>query len=385
MPVSQAFRMIGDKVFPARSVISKTEENSASCTRSRLSSIPWSTQISSYSPVRFPFSLIGSCFFSGRGRTWAVLAVNAASTVVNIVLDYVLIFGYGPIPEFGIVGAAWATNIDTLFSALVFCVLFLGPRHRRKFATLSGWRPQRDLILRLLKFGGPNGLTFMLDMLVFSLFILLVGRLGTVELAATNLAFNINSLAFMPLIGCGIAITTMVGQRLGANRPEAAAYCTWTGLHLALAYMGCMAAAYLLVPDVFLSPYGFRSDSADFIAARAIAVNLLRFIAVYCLFDAFYMVFTAALKGAGDTRFIMIASVVLGWAMLVLPSVLWLRYVNNNIYVLWSFVCAYIITMGIVFFFRFRHGKWKSMRVIEEVPCPPAEEAPRFHEAKAGT
>ena len=332
----------------------------------------------------FVLSTAAACFFTGRGNTWTVLVVNAAATVLNIVLDYGLIFGAWGMPRLGIEGAGWATNLSTVFAAGVFFALFLQAQYRDQYATLRGWHPDFGLIIRLLRYGGPNGLTFMLDILVFSLFILLVGRLGIVHLAATNLAFNINSLAFMPLIGGGIAVTTMVGQRLGANQPAEAEYATWTGLHLAVFYMGTMAVAYLLVPALFLTPYGFKSHGAEFGAAHDMAISLLRIVGIYCVFDALYIIFTAALKGAGDTRYIMIVSMSLGWMIMIIPSVLWLRYMDQNIFVLFGFVCLYIIILGILFFLRFRQGKWKKMRVIEVVPCPPSEAAPRFHEAKAG-
>ena len=159
--------------------------------------------------------------------------------------------------------------------------------------------PDAALLRRLLRYGVPNGVNFMLDIMAFTLFLLIVGRLGAHELAATNLAFNINSLAFMPLIGCGIAVSTMVGQRLGREAPEEAEHCTWTGVHFALLYMGCMSLGYLLIPDVFLSPFGMRAEGEDFLAARDLARDLLRVVAIYCVFDAFYMIFTAALKGQG--------------------------------------------------------------------------------------
>ena len=170
-----------------------------------------------------------SCFFSGRGQTWVVLAVNVVAISVNIICDYALIFGHWGLPELGIVGAAWATNIGLVVSALCFAVLFLGPRYRSEYATLRGWKPDLKLLLRLLRFGGPNGVNFMLDIMAFTFFLFIVGRLGPIPLAATNLAFHINSLAFMPLIGCSIAVSTMVGQRLGRDQPEAAEYCTWSG------------------------------------------------------------------------------------------------------------------------------------------------------------
>ena len=180
-----------------------------------------------------------------------------------------------------------------------------------------------------------------------------------------NLAFNINSLAFMPLIGCGIAVSTMVGQCLGRDDPQAAEYCTWTGFHIALVYMGAMSISYLAIPELFLAPFGFRAHDADFVAAHEMAVTLLRVVAAYCIFDAGYMIFTAALKGAGDTRFVMWLSIPLAWAIMVVPSFVVLTYFDGGLYLLWGFVCIYICVMSIVFYLRFRTGRWKSMRVIE--------------------
>lgn len=325
-----------------------------------------------------------SCFYSGRGRTWTVLGVSAGATVVNIALNYGLIFGAWGMPEWGIRGAAVATNLSALFTAIVYIALIMQSDHRRAFATLEGWRPDRDLFGRLLRFGGPNGLNFMLDILAFSFFILVIGRVGILELTATNLAFNINTLSFMPLIGAGIAVSTMVGQRLGRDEPDAAEYCAWTGFHLAVGYMVVMAAAYVLVPNLFLSPYGVGAQGDDFAAARDLAVLLLRIVAIWCVFDAMYMMFTAVLKGAGDTRYIMYVSVGLSWAIMGVPAYVAHEYFGAGIFTLWGFICAYIIVAGFVFFRRFQGGKWKSMRVIEEPPAIGIEEQLRMEEARTG-
>ena len=313
-------------------------------------------------------SIAASCFFSGRGKAWTVLAVSAAATLCNIVLDYALIFGRWGLPEWGIEGAAWATNLAGLFSALLFFVLILRRPYRQQYATLRGWKFNPELFARLLRFGGPSGLTFMLDIMAFSLFTLIVGRLGTIELAATNLASHINSLAFMPLIGSGIAVTTMVGQRLGRNQPAAAEYCTWTGFHLGLLYTLLMALAYIAVPELFLEPFKAGARGEEFAAAYAIAIPLLRIVAIYCVFDSLYMTFTAALKGAGDTRFIMWVSVPLAWILMVIPSFVAQNFFDAGIFLIWAFLCIYVVILALVFYFRFRQGKWKEMRVIEEVP-----------------
>ena len=196
-----------------------------------------------------------------------------------------------------------------------------------------------------------------------------MGRKGTLELTATNLAFSGNSLAFMPLLGGGSAVSTMVGQRLGRDDPDAAEYCTWSGLHLALLYMGIMALAYLGVPQLFLMPYGLGAGGADLDQAMEIATLLLRIVALYCLFDAFYIIFTAALKGAGATRFIMYVSLGLSWFVMAIPATVALMYFDAGIYFLWSFLCDYIVVAGLVFYLRFRAGRWREMRVIEEMPA----------------
>ncbi len=318
-----------------------------------------------YGTGPFLISAVAACFFSGRGKTWAVLYVNLVGTAINIVLDYCLIFGALGFPRWGIAGAAWATNIAAVVTAIIFIALLGKKRYRKRFATLSGWRIEREIFPRLLRYGGHSGLNFMLDILSFSFFIFIVGRMGIRELAATNLAQNVNSLAFMPLIGVGIATSTLVGQRLGQNAPDEAEYCTHSGLHIGLVYMGVMATLYFVVPQLFILPFAARAEGSDFQQISLMAVNLLRIVAIYCLFDAVYMVYSAALRGAGDTRFSLYMSISLGWIMMVVPSYVALVYFDAGIYVLWVFLCAYVMVSGIVFYLRFRQGKWRSMRVIE--------------------
>src|SRR5262245_31718495 len=96
-------------------------------------------------------------FFSGRGQTWTVLGIEAAGTAVNVVLAQLLIFGRLGCPELGIAGAGWATVAGSWASALLALALFLRPRYRQEFRTLSGWRPERELFGRLMKYGGPAG------------------------------------------------------------------------------------------------------------------------------------------------------------------------------------------------------------------------------------
>jgi MATE family multidrug resistance protein len=294
---------------------------------------------------------------------------NLAATGVNIFLNALLIFGRWGFPELGIVGAAISTCIAGAVAFAVLATLILRRSFEQMYAVRSGWAPEGELLGRLLRFGVPSGVQFFIDIFGFTIFILLIGRIGTAELAATNIAFNINSLAFMPMIGLGTAISILVGQYIGEGRVRLAERSVYSGAILCFAYMGLLSLAYLLAPGFFVrffAPRGnpVRGNPAGFEAIRAIAVVLLRFVAVYSLFDTMNIVFASAIKGAGDTRFVMLMILVLSVGVLIVPTYVALVRLNVGIYTAWIFVSAYIILLGCGFLVRFLRGKWKGMSVI---------------------
>src|SRR5207248_6705602 len=205
-------------------------------------------------------------FFSGRGQTWTVLAIEAFGTAVNVALALVLIFGRLGFPELGIEGAGWATVAGSWASALLALTLMLRKKYRAQFNTAAGWRPERELFGRLMKYGGPAGMQVFLDVLVFNAFTQLVGRLGDAALGATTLTVRLNMIAFLPMMGLGQAICILVGQRLGANRPDLAEKSAYTGLKWVFGYMCTVAAVYLTLPGVLVSMFEGGRDPETFAA-----------------------------------------------------------------------------------------------------------------------
>ena len=303
-------------------------------------------------------------FFSGRGQTWTVLCIEAFGTAVNVVLALALIFGRAGFPEMGIVGAGVATAVGSWASALLALGLLLKRRYRKEFATASGWRPERDLLWRLMKYGGPAGGQVFLDVLVFTLFVQLVGRLGKAQLGATTLTIRLNMIAFLPMFGLGQAVCILVGQRLGANRPDLAERSAYTGLKWTFAYMCSIAVIYLTLPRLLVSVFEGGRDPEYFAAVAAIVPGLLVCVAAYSVVDAVNVTFGFALRGAGDTLFVTLATFCLAWPIMVLPTYLVVRS-GGSVYWAWWFATAHIFAMAGCFYLRFRTGKWKSMRVIE--------------------
>ena len=307
-------------------------------------------------------------FFSGRGETWPVMWVNVLGIVVNLILDYALIFGHWGFPEMGIKGAALATLFANCLNAVVFFVLISHTSLRQRYHTLSGWALNPSLLMRLLRFGTPNGVQFFLEHIGFSLFILLVGRLGTTALAATVVAYNINSLAIAPMFGCGVAVSVLVGQYIGRDRPDLAEKSVYSGFHVTFVYMALVASSYLLAPEIFIKPFAVQSNPAEFAPLKAMILDLLKIGAVYVIFETMNVVFSAGIKGAGDTRFVMNATIILSILILVVTTYVFLIVFNRGIIAAWSIAAAFAVSMGLVFFVRFRRGKWKTMRVIETRP-----------------
>ena len=305
-----------------------------------------------------------SGMLSGLGRTRPVMVVTLAGTGLNILLDWLLIFGHWGFPEMGIAGAGWASVAAGCLQLGAYAILVFGRRYRRAYRTLN-WRPDGPAFWALLRYGLPSGVQFFIDMVGFTGFILLVGRLGRNELAATNLAFNVNTIAFMPMIGIGITVSVLVGQALGRNDPALARASVRSAFDMTVLYMGIIAALFFLVPRLFLLPFAAASDPASFPAIADLTVVLLRFVAVYTLFDAGNIIFASAIKGAGDTRFVMWMILCMSVGILVVPSFVAITWFSATVYVCWAIASLYVVALGIAFFLRYRQGKWEAMRVID--------------------
>jgi MATE family multidrug resistance protein len=307
-------------------------------------------------------------FFSGRGLTWTVLLIEAFGTAVNLALALPLIFGRLGCPEMGIAGAGWATVAGSFASAALALALLLRPSYRLEFATATGWRPERELFVRLMRYGGPAGAQVFLDVLVFHLFTQLVGRLGEAATGATTLTVRLNMIAFLPMLGLGQAVCILVGQRLGANRADLAERGTYTGLAWMFGYMCVVATIYLTIPGVLVSLFEKEQGSAQFAEVAATVPKLMVCVAIYSLADALNLTFAFALRGAGDTRFVSLLTFALAWPLMVVPTfvVVW---VDATLYWAWGFATAHIFAMAVCFYWRFRSGKWRTMRVIEEAPA----------------
>ncbi|HWR02706.1 MAG TPA: MATE family efflux transporter [Humidesulfovibrio sp.] len=316
-----------------------------------------------------------SGYFSGLGRTVHVMAVNLLGAAANIPLDYALIFGRLGAPELGIEGAAIATVLGSVLSCLLFGLLLLAPEAQTRHRVRSSWRFDADMLARLLRVGLPAGVQFFLDIMAITGFALLLGRMGLVALSATNIAFSINGLTYLPVIGLSIAVSVLVGRSQGQQRPDLARRATFNALFLALVWMVGVGLLFVLAPGPLLDLFQSASQKvapqdggASFADIREMGIVLLRYVALYSLADAVSIVFFGALKGAGDTRFVMLVMLAASVCVLILPAWWLVEQGLGGIHGPWLCLSAYICFLAACFGLRFRHGAWMKRRLIEAAP-----------------
>lgn len=310
-------------------------------------------------------------FWSGRGDTRTVMVIELTAAGLNVFLNWLLIFGHWGCPRLGILGAGVATGISAFIGLVMAAVLFLIPRNRRNFTTWPRRLFDATLLLRVLRYGAPNGVQFMLDMAAFNAFVMFMGRMGTAELEAAGMVFGLNAVAFIPMIGLGMTASILVGQGVGAGDIRHAERAVRSAMLLSLGYTLVMAALFVLTPGLVLAPF-VRTGDASQQAALDLAVRCLWYVSAYLAFDAMNIVYSHAIKGAGDTRFAMLAGLSISWGGLVLPTYVALR-MGASIWVLWGILVMDVMLAGGVFYGRYRRGKWKTMRVVEArvVPSEP--------------
>jgi MATE family multidrug resistance protein len=172
----------------------------------------------------------------------------------------------------------------------------------------------------------------------------------------------------MPSMGASQGISVLVGQALGRKSADLASTYVKSGLRMLLGYALIIDLIFIFAPDVVLTPFFQDTGNGVDPTVLAHARDLLKIVAVYLFFDVLYMMYTGALRGAGDTRFMMIAAIIAAPFCLVIPVYIGIEYFSISVNTAWMWVVFFIASLNLVSWLRYRHGKWKKMLVIEDSP-----------------
>jgi MATE family multidrug resistance protein len=313
------------------------------------------------------FSLLRSAlagFFVGIGRPRILIWANSAALVTTVGLSWLLIFGHLGFPALKTTGGALAIVAGSAMMCLVLAVAFWRELRKPEFAAARfSLRPDLAILRRLLRFGGPSGIEFFLTLAAFTLVVVLLHGYGKDTAAAVSIVFSWDLVSFIPMIGVQIGVMTLVGQYMGAGNPAAAERAVYSGLKLAFSYAAVVMVLFLAIPQVLVGLFIPADAQLDYARVAPLAVVMLKFMVLYIFSDGMTLVFSGGLRGAGDTAWTMVAGITINWLMAL---AVWLSVKQFALppLVTWLIFVATVMGMGIVFWLRFRYGKWKSIRVL---------------------
>jgi MATE family multidrug resistance protein len=248
-------------------------------------------------------------FFSeGTGNTTPTMLYGVAGALLNIPLNYMMMFGKLGFPALGTVGCGYATSIVIWLQLLLLALYIHMHRHYQPFALMSYLEPPNwPKIWSLLKVGLPIAVAIFVEGSLFVGAALLIGRLGPVPAAAHLIAINFSALMFMIPVGLSSAISIRVGNAIGRGEMDAARYAGLIGIVIVLGFQTVSATAMLLFPEMIVSIY------TDDLVVAPLAVSLLFYAAIFQYPDGLQIVAAGALRGYKDTRMPMVYMVISFW------------------------------------------------------------------------
>jgi len=299
---------------------------------------------------------VGNACLRGVGDTRTTMTVMAVVNVLNITVAWTAINGPFGLPKLGVAGSALGAAVGRAAGGLLVMGILLKGRSGLKLE-LRGWRPDLGLIKRVLRVGLPTGAERVAMRLGMMAFMRVIAGLGTVALAAHAVALRAESISFMPGFGFAVAGTTLVGQGLGARDPKRAERSGYLTYQMAAYLMTVMGLIFILFPQPLIRLF------TDDPGVVRMAVAPLRIVGFIQPLLAAGMVFPGSLRGAGDTRFPMIVTSVVIWSIRVPAALLLGLALGMGLPGAWLGMATDNALRGIIFFLRFRGGRWKLMKV----------------------
>lgn len=310
-------------------------------------------------------------FFMGIHRPAITMCASSCGQIVNVAANYVLIFGKLGFPRMGIAGAGWGTFIGITVASCVNMAVFLSGRTGRDFKSRRSLGLNLSKMYDLLKVGLPAGIGLMINVALWGVILIgLVGRYDKEVLAATSAVLSYGGLSVMPVVGIGTALSAAVGKTIGQGRKDLAAKQTSVCLRIGLVYMGLVGVCFFVFRHELMR---FWSDEPGVVKAGA---NILICSACYQVFHAVRIIYDGSLRGAGDTLWLALTSVVGaaailglgGWmAVTLLPS--W-GYMGP-----WIAAAVSIAAVGLANRWRFKSNRWKKVDLFKRrIPIVPVQD-----------
>lgn len=315
-------------------------------------------------------TMAASTYLTGRGHTRRVFWAHVTGNALNVALDPLLIFGWRAVPAMGIAGAAWATVISQALQ-MVLLHFFIW-RAFKANPCVAYAKGLVRLTVQVVRYGLPAGVYQVLNLLSFTLFVFATAAAGETALAVSNAVFTINYFLFAPMEGFAIGAGVLVGQYLGAGDTRNAKCAANRVVALALGYAAIGGVLVFLFRHPILSLFAGGVPPEQAGSFLGLGVTLLLISIAWQLFDAADTVLSGALKGAGDTRFVMAWMFVASFCIW-LPVVYLVKCRHPTMPAFWATMVFFVFTIFTGTLLRWRAGAWEKIKLIgrekEDLPA----------------
>ena len=315
----------------------------------------------------FLISMVFTSFFSGIGTTSRIMFANFAGLSSNVVISYVLIFGKLGFPKMEITGAAIAISISSAVNLAALAFFYFKRNNVLEFAIGKSFVFSRHLMGRLIRFGFPSGLEFFINLSAFTAMVTMFHSYGEAVASAVTIVYNWDMIAFLPMVGLQISVITLVGQNLGRKNEAGAIRAAYSGLKMNFIFSGFMLMLFLCLPKMLVGFFRPEVVTEEWNEIAAMAVPMLMMMCIYPVSDGIFIVFSGAIRGAGDTAWAMAASGICHWVGTLYAYILTHRLRLDPV-VAWNLFLLVFPVLSLVFWLRFKSGRWKGRNVL-----PPEE------------
>lgn len=311
-------------------------------------------------------------FYNGIKRPKIGLIAMIASLVTIAVGNYVLIFGHYGFPRMGIAGSGLATLLAWCVRLVVLLIPLGSQAIDAKYHTLRSRGLDLAKVGDLVRVGGPISFQWLVDIGAWFVFLhLMMPPFGKVEMAAAALAIQFMHLSFMPALGLGLALTTQVGNAVGAGQADEAEMRVKVARRVICIYMTAMAVVFVFAGRPLAAMLSFEADVALRGQVIAATATVLLWAALFQFSDALCIVYSFASRGAGDTRVPALLFAVCCWGIFVAGGYAMTHFAPSwGVHGPWLMCSLYIIVLGVLLWRRFHSRAWEKIRLFDTARQP---------------
>lgn len=322
----------------------------------------------------YPMMTAISGFYIGRGKTRILIYLGILGNFLNLIFDWIFIFGIkGFIPELGIKGAAIATCIGTFFQCLILAYLFFKKSNATEFGTRK-WRFNFDIFKKCVKVGLPPSVFYALEIIGWTLFYIMMTSIDEIHITVSSICQTIVILLSFFFDGLNRGVAALAGNFIGSKKIDKINMLLKSSLKLLLIFTVVVSIFLIIHPKMiveFLIPGNIEEkifvwQNTQGVSFYSLLQTCLICVFIYLFFEGLRWIFAGLLTAAGDTLFLLLAGSFSVWLFLLIPVYFVVVKFSLSVQFAWVMAAFYAILLSLIYWFRFRIGRWKEINLISE-------------------